>query len=95
MAAVRRSRWLRYAGAGGSEGLTYDAVDTIDKCEPPADGLTLCTMDTNTEVAVAHSVGIPYLTIFGRIHHGGGAVAATIEQAAMAVAAGVGDVVVR
>lgn len=58
------------------------------------DGLTSFTMDTNTEIAVARSVGIPSLNFFSRIHYGGGAACATIQQAAMAVATGVADVVV-
>ncbi|MCX5043275.1 lipid-transfer protein [Aldersonia sp. NBC_00410] len=58
------------------------------------DGLTSFTMDTNTEIAVARSVGIPSLKFFSRIHYGGGAACATIQQAAMAVATGVADVVV-
>ncbi|UOT04992.1 lipid-transfer protein [Rhodococcus opacus] len=63
---------------------------------PPADvdGLTSFTMDTNTEAAVARSVGIPDLKFFSRIHYGGGAACATVQQAAMAVATGVADVVV-
>ncbi|KXX55513.1 MULTISPECIES: lipid-transfer protein [unclassified Rhodococcus (in: high G+C Gram-positive bacteria)] len=62
----------------------------------PADvgGLTSFTMDTNTEAAVARSVGIPDLKFFSRIHYGGGAACATVQQAAMAVATGVADVVV-
>jgi len=58
------------------------------------DGLTSFTMDTNTEVAVARAVGIPSLKFFSRIHYGGGAAGATVQQAAMAVATGVADVVV-
>ncbi|MCZ4276895.1 lipid-transfer protein [Rhodococcoides yunnanense] len=58
------------------------------------DGLTSFTMDTNTETAVARAVGIPNLKFFSRIHYGGGAACATIQQAAMAVATGVADVVV-
>ena len=58
------------------------------------DGLTSFTMDTNTEVAVARAVGIPSLKFFSRIHYGGGAAGATMQQAAMAVATGVADVVV-
>ena len=51
-------------------------------------------MDTNTEAAVAREVGIPALTFFSRIHYGGGAACATVQQAAMAVATGIADVVV-
>lgn len=58
------------------------------------DGLVSFTMDTNIEIAVARSCGIPELKFFSRIHYGGGAAAATIQQAALAVSSGVADVVV-
>ncbi|HEY2165621.1 MAG TPA: lipid-transfer protein [Jatrophihabitantaceae bacterium] len=58
------------------------------------DGLVTFTMDNNTEAAVAREVGIPELTFFSRIHYGGGAACATVQQAAMAVATGIADVVV-
>ncbi|MGV9826759.1 lipid-transfer protein [Gordonia sp. NPDC003429] len=58
------------------------------------DGLVSFTMDTNAEIAVARAVGIGDLTYFSRIHYGGGAACATVQQAAMAVATGVADVVV-
>lgn len=58
------------------------------------DGLVSFTMDTNAEIAVARSVGIKEMTYFSRIHYGGGAACATVQQAAMAVATGVADVVV-
>lgn len=58
------------------------------------DGLVTFTMDTNAEIAVARAVGIEEMTYFSRIHYGGGAACATVQQAAMAVATGVADVVV-
>lgn len=58
------------------------------------DGLVSFTMDTNTEIAVARASGIGELTYFSRIHYGGGAACSTVQQAAMAVATGVADVVV-
>ncbi|MDV7134798.1 MULTISPECIES: lipid-transfer protein [Actinomycetes] len=58
------------------------------------DGLVSFTMDTNTEIAVARSAGIGELKYFSRIHYGGGAACSTVQQAAMAVATGVADVVV-
>ncbi len=58
------------------------------------DGLVSFTMDGNSEIAVARELGIPELKFFSRIHYGGGAAAATVHQAAMAVATGVADVVV-
>ncbi|MEV0084328.1 lipid-transfer protein [Saccharopolyspora sp. NPDC050642] len=58
------------------------------------DGLVTFTMDNNTETAVARELGIPELSFFSRIHYGGGAACATVQQAAMAVASGVAEVVV-
>lgn len=58
------------------------------------DGLVSFTMDANSEIAVARELGIEELSFFSRIHYGGGAAAATVQQAAMAVATGVADVVV-
>jgi acetyl-CoA acetyltransferase len=58
------------------------------------DGLVTFTMDTNSEIAVARELGVPELTFFSRIDYGGGAACATVQQAAMAVATGIADVVV-
>ncbi|HQV19229.1 MAG TPA: lipid-transfer protein, partial [Gordonia sp. (in: high G+C Gram-positive bacteria)] len=58
------------------------------------DGLVSFTMDTNAEIAVARAAGIGDLKFFSRIHYGGGAACSTVQQAAMAVATGVADVVV-
>jgi acetyl-CoA acetyltransferase len=58
------------------------------------DGLVTFTMDNNTEIAVARELGVPSLKFFSRIQYGGGAACATVQQAAMAVATGVADVVV-
>ncbi|MFC9993200.1 lipid-transfer protein [Nocardia sp. NPDC127526] len=58
------------------------------------DGLTTFTMDTNTQAAVARAAGIPNLKFFSNIPFGGGAAAATVQHAAMAVATGIADVVV-
>src|SRR6476469_6846885 len=58
------------------------------------DGLVTFSMDNNTEVAVAREVGIPSLEFFSRIQYGGGAACATVQQAAMAVATGIAEVVV-
>ena len=56
-------------------------------------GMVTFTMDTNPEIEVARSLGIPELTHFSRVHYGGGAACATVQLAAMAVATGVADVV--
>jgi acetyl-CoA acetyltransferase len=58
------------------------------------DGMVTFTQDTNPEIEIARNLGIGELTFFSRIHHGGGAACGTIQQAAMAVATGVAEVVV-
>ncbi|UKD55647.1 lipid-transfer protein [Amycolatopsis sp. FU40] len=58
------------------------------------DGMVSFTMDGNAEIALARELGIPELTFFSRVHYGGGAAAATVQQAAMAVSSGIADVVV-
>ncbi|MET7896528.1 lipid-transfer protein [Streptomyces mirabilis] len=58
------------------------------------DGFALFTMETNPEIAVARALGIPGLRFFSRIPHGGGGACAPVQQAALAVASGVADVVV-
>jgi acetyl-CoA acetyltransferase len=58
------------------------------------DGLTSFTYDTNPEIQIASAMGMGPLTFFSRIHYGGGAACAVVQQAAMAVASGVADVVV-
>jgi acetyl-CoA acetyltransferase len=58
------------------------------------DGLTTFSADTNPESYIADAMGMGDLTFFSRIHYGGGAACGTVQQAAMAVATGVADVVV-
>jgi len=58
------------------------------------DGVSLFTMENNPEIAVARALGIPQLKFFSRIPHGGGGACAPVQQAALAVAGGVADVVV-
>lgn len=58
------------------------------------DGLTTFTMDSSSEIALARELGIGELRFFSRINYGGGAACATVQQAAMAVATGMADVVV-
>ncbi|WP_203335662.1 lipid-transfer protein [Nocardioides limicola] len=58
------------------------------------DGLVTFAMDNSSEIAVARELGIGELRFFSRISYGGGAACATVQQAAMAVATGVADVVV-
>ncbi|MEU4209962.1 lipid-transfer protein [Streptomyces sp. NPDC026206] len=58
------------------------------------DGLVTFTMDTSPEITLAQAAGIGELSFFSRVHYGGGAACATVQQAALAVAAGVAEVVV-
>ena len=58
------------------------------------DGMVTFTADTNPEIQIARNLGIGELKMFSRIHHGGGAGGGCVQQAAMAVACGVADVVV-
>ncbi|GHE93702.1 lipid-transfer protein [Streptomyces longispororuber] len=68
----------------------------VDAGLTPADvdGLVTFTMDTSPEITVAQAAGIGELSFFSRVHYGGGAACATVQQAALAVAGGVADVVV-
>ena len=70
------------------------ALDDAGLSPGEVDGMVTFTMETNPEIEVAGSVGIGDLSFFSRIHHGGGAGGGTIQQAAMAIATGVADVVV-
>ena len=70
------------------------ALDDAGLTPADVDGLVTFTMDSNAEVAVARELGIPELTFFSQIGYGGGAACATVQQAALAVSAGVADVVV-
>lgn len=58
------------------------------------DGLVTFTMDSSAEIAVARELGIGELRFFSQVGYGGGAACATVLQAAMAIAAGVAEVVV-
>ncbi|MEV5509079.1 lipid-transfer protein [Streptomyces orinoci] len=58
------------------------------------DGLVTFTMDTSPEITLAQAVGIGELSFFSRVHYGGGAACAVVQQAALAVATGTAEVVV-
>jgi acetyl-CoA acetyltransferase len=70
------------------------ALDDAGLTPRDVDGLVTFTLDNNEEMEVARSVGIEDLSMFSRIAYGGGAAAATVLHAAMAVATGVAEVVV-
>ncbi|CAL9492984.1 lipid-transfer protein [Streptomyces sp. enrichment culture] len=58
------------------------------------DGMVTFTMDTSPEITLAQVCGIGELSFFSRVHYGGGAACATLQQAALAVASGAAEVVV-
>ncbi|MEU6702415.1 lipid-transfer protein [Streptomyces wuyuanensis] len=70
------------------------AIDDAGLSPDDVDGMVTFTMDTNPEITVAQAAGIGELSFFSRVHYGGGAACATVQQAALAVAAGVAEVVV-
>jgi acetyl-CoA acetyltransferase len=72
------------SAALGDAGLEHSDVD----------GMVTFTMDDNPAVEVNRFLGGGHLTFFSRIHYGGGAACATLQQAAMAIATGVADTVV-
>ena len=71
-----------------------DALADAGLATADVDGLVTFTMDNSAEIAVARELGMGDLRFFSRINYGGGAACATVQQAAMAVATGVADVVV-
>ncbi|UNO40857.1 lipid-transfer protein [Streptomyces sp. MST-110588] len=70
------------------------ALDDAGLAPADVDGLVTFTMDTSPEITVAQAAGIGELSFFSRVHYGGGAACATVQQAALAVASGVAEVVV-
>jgi acetyl-CoA acetyltransferase len=80
---------LRLAVEAAHKALADAGLEPTD-----VDGLTTFTMDANEETDVAGNLGTAPLRFFSRIDYGGGAACAVVQQAAMAVATGVADVVV-
>ncbi|MGW7301818.1 lipid-transfer protein [Streptomyces sp. NPDC054829] len=70
------------------------ALDDAGLVPADVDGLVTFTMDTSPEITVAQAAGIGELSFFSRVHYGGGAACATVQQAALAVASGAAEVVV-
>ncbi|MFD8762932.1 lipid-transfer protein [Streptomyces mirabilis] len=70
------------------------ALDDAGLTATEVDGMVTFTMDTSPEITVAQAAGIGELSFFSRVHYGGGAACATVQQAALAVATGVAEVVV-
>lgn len=72
----------------------HAALDDAGLAPADVDGMVSFTMDTSPEITVAQAAGIGELSFFSRVHYGGGAACATVQQAALAVASGVAEVVV-
>ncbi|MFI0906545.1 lipid-transfer protein [Streptomyces sioyaensis] len=70
------------------------ALDDAGLTPADVDGMVTFTMETNPEITVAQAAGIGELSFFSRVHYGGGAACATVQQAALAVATGLAEVVV-
>ncbi|MFH8793868.1 lipid-transfer protein [Streptomyces sp. NPDC017941] len=70
------------------------ALDDAGLRPSDVDGLVTFTMDTSPEITVAQAAGMGELSFFSRVHYGGGAACATVQQAALAVVSGVAEVVV-
>ncbi|MBL1083346.1 lipid-transfer protein [Streptomyces actinomycinicus] len=70
------------------------ALDDAGLAPADVDGLVTFTMDTSPEITVAQACGMGELSFFSRVHYGGGAACGTVQQAALAVATGVAEVVV-
>ncbi|MFP3989358.1 lipid-transfer protein [Streptomyces sp. E11-3] len=70
------------------------ALDDAGLTPADVDGMVTFTMDTSPEITVAQAAGMGELSFFSRVHYGGGAACATVQQAALAVASGVAEVVV-
>ncbi|KEF18376.1 lipid-transfer protein [Streptomyces rimosus] len=70
------------------------ALDDAGLGPGDVDGMVTFTMDTSPEITVAQAAGIGELSFFSRVHYGGGAACVTVQQAALAVAAGIAEVVV-
>ncbi|MEN3309798.1 MAG: 17-hydroxy-3-oxo-4-pregnene-20-carboxyl-CoA lyase, partial [Micromonosporaceae bacterium] len=71
-----------------------DALADAGLAPSDVDGIVTFTMDATAQIAVARELGIRELRFFSQIGYGGGAACAVVQQAAMAVATGVAEVVV-
>jgi acetyl-CoA acetyltransferase len=97
IAGIGATEFSKASGRSELQLACESVVDALNDAglEPKdVDGMVTFTMDSSNEIEIARGVGIPELTFFSRIHHGGGAACGTIQQAAMAVATGVAEVVV-
>jgi len=70
------------------------ALDDAGIAPGEVDGMVTYSMETNPAIEVARGLGCKELSFFSLVDYGGGAAAATVLHAAMAVASGVADTVV-
>ncbi|GAA4588881.1 acetyl-CoA acetyltransferase [Actinoplanes octamycinicus] len=70
------------------------ALDDAGLRPSDVDGLTTFAMDDTAEIAVAREIGAGPLTFLSRIGYGGGAACAVVQQAVLAVTAGIAQTVV-
>lgn len=70
------------------------ALDDAGLQAKDVDGMVTFSMDSSEEIDLARNLGVPELTLFTRVPYGGGAACGVIQQAAMAIATGVAEVVV-
>jgi len=80
---------LRLAAEAASAALADAGLSPSD-----VDGLVTFTMDHTAEIALARELGAGDLRFFSQIGYGGGAACACVQQAAMAVATGIAEVVI-
>jgi acetyl-CoA acetyltransferase len=71
-----------------------DALDDAGLSPADVDGLVTFTYDENIEGEVLRNIGGHELKFFGRVGYGGGATGGVVQQAVMAIATGICDVVV-
>jgi acetyl-CoA acetyltransferase len=80
---------LRLAAEAASAALADAGLSPAD-----VDGMVTFTMDSTPEIALARELGAGELRFFSHVGYGGGAACATVQQAAMAIAAGAAEVVI-
>ena len=73
---------------------TKAALDDAGLSASDVDGMATFVMDPSPEVQLMRNLGGGDLKFFSRVHYGGGAACAVVQQAAMAVATGIAEVVV-
>jgi len=70
------------------------ALDDAGVSASEVDGLCTMTVDNNSEAEIARAIGAGELSFFSRIAFGGGGACAVVQQAVLAVASGLANVVV-